>query len=48
LQKPPTYRTTPVREQASSLLSLLLSKRRSKTQTFIDLSHHYYHCRKTQ
>jgi len=47
-QKPPTYRMTPVREQASSLLSLLLSKQRSKTQTFTDLSLHCYHCRKTQ
>jgi len=41
--KPPTHRTTP--EQASSPLSLL-SKRRSKTQTFTDLSLHCYNCRK--
>jgi hypothetical protein len=45
--KTTTYRTTSVQEQASSPLSLLLSKRRSKTQTFTDLSLHCYHCRKT-
>ncbi|KAL9372593.1 hypothetical protein Peur_034837 [Populus x canadensis] len=46
--KTTTYRTTPVREQPSSPLSLFLSKRRLKTQTFTDLSLHCYHCRKTQ
>jgi len=46
--KTTTYRTTPVREQAFSPLSLLLSKRRLKTQTLTDLSLYCYHYRKTQ
>jgi len=46
--KTTTYRTMPVREQNFSPLSLLLSKRRLKTQTLTDLSLYCYHYRKTQ